>query len=110
MKKDKEKVSHLKVVSLDKAKEEREPIPEGIMESIDALYEKAKAGKIRELVMYTEWEPTPEEEKTGRTGAMSIWNKTQNVRGVIGTIEMLKGVAMEALMSSFYMTAGDDEE
>ncbi len=97
------------VVDLQAVKDEREGTPEGIMESIEALYEKAKAGKLKELVLYTEWDPSPEEEKTGRTGAMSIWNRSHNVRAVVGTIAMLKGVAMEALMSSFYMTDDDDD-
>ena len=98
-----------KVLDFKPVEEERDPIPDGIMVSIEALYKKAKEGKIKEIVLYAEWEPEDgDEEDEGRTGSMSIWNKTSNIRAIVGTIEMLKSVAVEALMSSFYLSDEED--
>lgn len=102
-------IKNLKVVDFNAAKSEKEKVPESITKSLETLMQKAEEGKIREIVLYAEWDVEDAEIKEVGTGTMSIWNRSQNVKNIMGTIKMLETVALESLMSSLFMGSEEVE-
>jgi len=99
-------MTDLKVVDFKQAKEEQEQLPEKVMEAITAVFEMAKEGRLKELVVYGEWERTEDQEPDEPAGTMMIWNKNSNLKNIIGSIKMLESIAIDTLIQSTFM---DDE-
>lgn len=94
----------LKVIDLKKAREEADKLPDFFIERLEILLKKAKEGKLRSLIAHfhfdeedyeEELEEEPDDYDDDVVGATILWNYNNNAAELIGTIEIIKQIALD---------------
>jgi len=96
------KKNNLILVDFKKAKEEKEKIPEFLLEKIELLLVKAKEGKLRTAIIHFDFIPDDDEEHDEDNptiiGGTLLWNHVHNGLELLGLIETIKALALDNVL------------
>ena len=101
-KKDTDSPNDLRVVDFQKAKDhaekEENKLPDFFIEKIETLLEKAKEGKIQNLVLHFDFGDEVENDDGEIVGGTLLWNRSRNAAELIGIVEIIKTLALDAAL------------
>lgn len=102
--KDKEpsKLFNLKLVDFKEKKEEAEKLPEFFIKKMEIAVEQAKKGNLKGVVFHFDFfEGVEVDDESDKVyGGELLWNHNRNAAELIGTIEIMKALAMGSVFGS----------
>lgn len=92
-------IANLKLVDFKEKKNEAEKLPEFFIKKMEIAVEQAKKGNLRGIVFHFDFfEGVEVDDESDKVfGGELLWNHNRNGAELIGTIEIMKALAMSSV-------------
>jgi len=100
------KPPELKLLDFNKMKTEDEKPPEILMEKLQLMNDKAKAGKLKNVVLHFDYENDEGETE----GGTMLWHRENNALELLGLSEVVKSAALQFAFDVMHSESPCEEE